>query len=306
MNDKNYSTAVVKAGSKFTDQLVFEKEKSYALQIFKKNPYLQKATFESVLSAMANVANIGLTLNPALKLAYLVPRYNGQTRTLEVCLEPSYQGLVKLVTDTGSAKSLYAYLIREGDDFTHKLGTNVEIDHKPKFPASDKIIGVYAVAILADGTKQVEIMEAKDIESIRERSESYKSYKAGKTKQCIWVTDEGEMFRKTIIRRITKYLPKTEMWDKIAKAIELDEQDYKISEGQASYIDSLLINSNIDHDERERIEQGKWQLSSGQAAETIKMLKENQLNPIISGHNYSQTEIKNQQTQQHDTTPKNI
>ncbi len=292
MSEQNYSKAVVKAGAKFTDPLVFEKEKSYALQIFKKNPYLQKATFDSVLSAMANVANVGLTLNPALKLAYLVPRYNGQTRMLEVCLEPSYQGLVKLVTDTGSAKSLYAYLIREGDDFTHKLGTSVEIDHKPKFPASDKIIGVYAVAILADGTKQVEIMELKEIESIRERSESYKSYKAGKSKQCIWITDEGEMFRKTIIRRITKYLPKTEMWDKIAKAIELDEQDYKISDGQADYIDSLLLNSSLDHDERERIEKGKWQLSGGQAADTISMLKDNQLDPILSGNNYTQTDIK--------------
>ena len=82
------------------------------------------------------------------------------------------------------------------------------------------------------------------------------------------------------------------MWDKIAKAIELDEQDYKISDGQADYIDSLLLNSSLDHDERERIEQGKWQLSSGQAADTISMLKDNQLDPILSGNNYGQTDLK--------------
>lgn len=69
------------------------------------------ATTTSKLQAVFNVALTGLTLNPTLKLAYLVPRYNNASRELEVHLEPSYQGLVKLVTDTGSAKSVSSQVV---------------------------------------------------------------------------------------------------------------------------------------------------------------------------------------------------
>jgi len=85
-----------------TNADTFTKECSFALQHFGKNSYLNGSTTESKLQAVMNVAQVGLTLNPVLKLAYLVPRFsNGK---VECFLEPSYQGLVKLVTDTGSAR----------------------------------------------------------------------------------------------------------------------------------------------------------------------------------------------------------
>jgi len=87
-----------------SDQKTFAKECSFAMQHFAKNDYLDKATIESKLQAVLNVAQVGLTLNPVLKLAYLVPRFeNGAVKCF---LEPSYQGLVKLITDTGSAKNV--------------------------------------------------------------------------------------------------------------------------------------------------------------------------------------------------------
>lgn len=276
--------------AQLTSKEDFQKELSFALQHIGKNPYLKKATFESNVQAVLNIAQTGLTLNPVMKFAYLVPRFqNGQ---VETCLEPSYMGLCKLVTDTGSAKRIYAHPVFEGDEFEVSLGINMEIKHKPKFKTKN-ITHVYAVAILSDGAPMVEVMTLQDIEDIQERSESFKAYKAGKIKSCVWVSDFVEMSRKTVIRRLVKYLPKTEMWEHLSNAINLDETDYKATDGQIQFVESLLMNVALDHDEQAEIYREIPVMSQERANELIEYLQENQLDPIQSGNSYGQTDIKN-------------
>jgi len=295
MSEEGYNSAIVKVEQKFLDvsnRITYEKEKSYAVQIFQKNPYLQKATYNSVVSAMVNVANIGLTLNPALKLAYLVPRYNGATRCLEVCLEPSYQGLVKLITDTGSARSVYCHIVYEGDEFNLSLGTSQEIKHEPKFPRGKDIKAVYAVAILADGSKQIEIMDLAEVNNIRSRSESYKNWEKDNKKRCVWIQDYGEMCRKTVIRRLCKYLPKTEQWNKLSEAIKLDESDYTVQAWQLDKIDSLIVTAAIPQQNKDVIEREMNSYNFDEANICISHLKDTQIDPVLSGNNYDAKDIK--------------
>lgn len=276
------------------DEKTFNKEVSFALQHIGKNGQLKKATMESNLQAVLNIAQVGLSLNPVLKQAYLVPRSvkKGNSWIVETHLEPSYQGLCKLVTDTGSAKSIVAQLVYKGDIFEVSLGTETNVKHLPKFE-SKEITHAYMVATLADGSKMVEVMTYDDLQEIRERSESFKAYKSGKLKSCVWVTDEGEMCRKTVLRRGIKYLPKTEMWDKLGTAVNLDELDYKATDNQIVMIEGLLNTSIIDHDEREWIEKELPTASQERARELIEYLQNNQQDAIQSGVNYSQTDIKN-------------
>ena len=112
---------------KLADEKTFQKEVSFAVQILNKNSYLAGTSKVSILQAIYNTALTGLTLNPFLKLAYLVPRAG------ECCLEPSYQGLIKLITDTGSATTVYSYPVYKGDHFKISLGTSIDIEHEPKF-----------------------------------------------------------------------------------------------------------------------------------------------------------------------------
>lgn len=287
---------IMKIESRFVDiagEENFSKELSFALQHIAKNKQLQKATVESNIQAVYNVALTGLSLNPTLKYAYLVPRtanVNGQW-VVETHLEPSYVGLVKLVTDTGSAKNIYAHPVYEGDEFSISLGTSQEIIHSPKYKTKD-ITHVYCVAVLADGSKAIEVMTKEEIENIMERSESFKAYKAGKIKSCVWVSDYSEMARKTVIRRAVKYLPKTNIWDKLSNAISLDEGDYKATDGQLDYIDQLLTTAAIPQQNKDAIEMEVNTMSSQRAKEVIEELQEAQINPIYSGGNYSQTDIK--------------
>lgn len=274
-----------------TDKDTFLKEASFALQIINKSDILKKCDKNSLLGAVMNVANTGLTLNPIMKLAYIVPRYID--RKMQACLEPSYQGLVKLITDAGSVTSISCNLVRENDEFDYQLASDQKIIHKPKLGNKGDIIGAYAVAVLKDGSQMVEVMDKEEIESIRDTSESYKAYKDGKIKSCVWVDYPGEMFRKTVLRRIVKYLPKTDKWNTLQEAINLDERDFQASDNMIGYIDSLLHNAAIPDENKRRILNEMYGYTSSEASMCITYLKENQIDNIDAGDNYGQKDINN-------------
>ena len=276
------------------DKVKFKKEVGFALQALNNSNQLQKAAKDSIMSAVLNVAQTGLTLNPIHQQAYLVPRFTGGQ--VKCALEPSYQGLVKLITDTGSVKNVVAYPVFKGDLFDYELGLERKLKHIPKHK-SKEVEYSYAIAVLADGTQQIEVMHISDIEAIKEMSESYKAFKAGKIKSCVWTSHEGEMSRKTVLKRLCKYLPKSERHEQLNQAIAFDNSDYDLPASHEKYvfIDSLLETSSISEENKEEIHnQLNGELTTNQANSIINYLNENQLNPIESGNNYSQSDIHKQ------------
>lgn len=253
--DQIKATWVLQSGLKDAD---FAREVSFAMQHAAKNPYLKQCDPTSVLRAIMNVAQIGLTLNPVSKYAYLIPRYNSQSKMLECVLEPSYIGLAKLLTDSGSVISIQSQIIYEGDNCQIDLASNEKvIKHEPFFitgKEKGKIVGVYSLATLPDGSKHIEGMSYKDIMEIRERSESFKAYSDGKIKSCTWISDEGEMCRKTVNKRHTKYLPKSVNSEKLEKAIELDNDIHGFKEpmdfGMLQFLETSIDRSTIDPEKK--------------------------------------------------------
>lgn len=272
-----------------------KREISFAVQHINKNAQLQKCTALSLMTAVMNISNIGLSLNPAAKESYLIPRYNSASKQMEAALEPSYIGLVKLLTDSGSITSVLCQLVYQGDKFEIDLANNVNpVIHKPELVKSKRgnVIGCYALATLPDKTRQVEFMDIEEINTIRDRSETYKAFKSGKIQSCTWVSDQGEMSRKTVIKRIYKYLPRTDRMTVIDKAIETDNADYVASDDQIDYILSLLQTSSLDQDQRDDIEMETAVMTPQRASEVIQNLKNNQLDRITSGASYNQTDLK--------------
>jgi len=268
----------------------FIRECGFALQAVNASKQLLNADKTSIMQAVYNVALTGLTLNPVLKQAYLVPRYiNGKTVAV---LEPSYQGLTKLITDTGSVKNIYAYPVYKEDDFEVTMGTRIQILHKPRFASKD-ILHFYAVAILPDGSTQFEVMTADQVNEIRERSESYKAFKEGKITKCTWVSDYSEMGRKTVIKRLSKYVPKTEQWEKVSNAIDVDNSDYRPTYGQIDFAEGLIATSGYDDDHKQLLMEkiNDAGITQSEFDSIVTDLKNNQLDKINSGMNYSQTDI---------------
>lgn len=203
--------------------LNFEAEAGFACQHLESNNYLLSVAMsnqQSLINAVTNVAAIGISLNPARKQAYLVPRDK------KVCLDISYIGLVDLATQTGSISWVKAELVFEKDVF--EMGAPGQMPlHKFEPFAKDRgaVIGVYCVAKLPTGEYLTDAMSWSEVEGIRNESVAWKSYLKDKSKKCPWVTHPGEMGKKTVVKRAHKLWPHNE---RLSQAIhhlniELDE-----------------------------------------------------------------------------------
>jgi len=258
-------------------------ELSFANQRVSADKNLQECTPASLAAAVVNIANVGLTLNPVAKEAAIVYRWNGKTRAKEAQLMPMYPGLVKLLTNAGSVRSIVSNVVYENDVFELDIADNLKpVKHKPCLIRAKRgtKIGAYSLATLADGTRQAEWMDIEDLHGIRARSDSYKYYlKEGK--DCPWTTDEDEMMRKTVLRRLTKWLPRSGVENKyqeaIDTAIDLDNRDYGATYKQTGYIDSLLNSANISTEKFQEIERTMYDMTFEEAQATIEFLQQNQV-----------------------------
>ena len=254
----DYYSAIEQTFKKMSSDIPFEREVSFAIQHLHKNDYLQKASRESILKSVLNVAQIGLTLNPVAKYAYLVPRYNSSKKQVECVLDPSYVGLSKLLTDSGSVKAIHCQIIYDGDDIDIDLASDKKIlRHIPYILTGRNqgdIKAVYSMALLHDNSHHVELMSYQDVLEIRDKSEAYKAFKAGKTKTCIWVSDESEMVRKTCIKRHYKHLPKSDRLDNLQQAIDLSYQANgyleSVRHNTIGFCESLISSANLSEEEK--------------------------------------------------------
>ena len=184
----------------------FDREAEFAIQILSKSDYALKIAMsnrQSVIDAVTNVAAIGISLNPARKQAYLVPRDGG------ICLDISYIGLLDLAMESGSIRWGQARLVHEKDSFELQGLDREPIHRYAPFGDRGNVIGAYCVVKTSDGDYLTEAMSIEEINAIRDRSSAWKAWVSQK-KKCPWVTDPGEMGKKTVVKRAYKYWPKTE------------------------------------------------------------------------------------------------
>ena len=181
---------------------------------------IEKAKIGSLLQAVSKAAADGLILDG--REAALVIDYQG-----EVQYRPMMRGLLKLAYNSGMVKSISVQIVHDGDEFEYLLGDEERITHKIDFKAErGEPYAVYAVATLNDGAIMREVMTVSQVNGIRDRSDAYKAHKAGKIKSTPWSTDWSEMARKTVFRRLSKYLPSSTDRDTLHQAVERIDDDY--------------------------------------------------------------------------------
>ncbi|CAH3351803.1 hypothetical protein AI2602V1_3528 [Citrobacter freundii] len=191
----------------------FKRESEFAMQIFANNDYLAKiavANPVSTRSAVMNVAGIGISLNPAQKLAYLVPRKGA------ICLDISYMGLMHIAQQSGAIKWCQSAIVRRNDQFRREGLDKPPIHVYNDFDTEEQrgdIVGAYVTVKTDDGDYLTHTMRIDAIYSIRDRSEAWKKYKSDNSKKCPWVTDEEQMILKTVVKQAAKYWPRRERLD---------------------------------------------------------------------------------------------
>lgn len=170
---------------KMIDQFICAAETQYG----KNKQGFESCTPISFMNCLLTSAKYGIL--PDGRNAHLIP-YGS-----ECTLQFDYKGLVHVVIRDGIAKKVYAETVCANDKFVYRNG-KVEL-HEITFPRG-KVLGVYVEITLCNGEKQYEIMDVDDIERIKAGS------KGSKSPSSPWNTYYGEMAKKAVFKRSTKWL----------------------------------------------------------------------------------------------------
>lgn len=186
-----------------------------ALTAITKQPTLLDCDPNTFMLAMMGAAQLGLEPNTPLGSAYLVPFYNSKRGVKEIQLIPGYRGLIELARRSGEIASIEARVVYENDSFEFSFGLAPKLVHVPNLDNPGGMRLVYAIARLKGNGEDpiVEVMTKTDIDKIKASSKSGNSGP--------WVDHYDEMARKTVVRRLCKYLP---LSIELADAIELDQR----------------------------------------------------------------------------------
>lgn len=202
------------------------RETGYALQIVNSSKKLQTCPPGSVLSAIISAASTGLTLNPAVQHACLIPRWSRDGTVCE--FQPMYRGLMFLAVQEGAATKFNVQAVHRDDEFEATPDNDQRpVHHKFNGFKRGPIIGYYSVATMLDGTKTAEFMGVDDIHEVRKNSDGYK-YAVANNKTHPWIANESEMARKTVVKRHVKRLPSGKADSRLYAAIEVDNNDYTV------------------------------------------------------------------------------
>lgn len=215
-----------------------------ALTEVRKVPALGQCNIESFMGSIMQCAQLGLEPGSALGHAYLLPFGNGKAKDgkSNCQLIIGYRGMIDLARRSGQIVSLTARTVHENDTFKYEFGLEETMHHVPADGDRGKMTHVYAVAKLKGGGVQFDVMSRADVDKVRSTS------KAGTNGP--WVTHFEEMAKKTVIRRLFKYLPVS---IEIQQAVTLDERaEAGIDQDNASVLtgDYSVVDDQQETDEQ--------------------------------------------------------
>lgn len=218
-----------------------------AMTTIQNNPKLLDCDRTSLFSAVMSCAQLGLEPDGILGQAYLIPFGN------KVQFIAGYRGLLSLARRSGDVTSILAKEVYENDsewDVDYSiLPPAPPFRHKPLLKGvRGEIVAVWALARFTDGSFHWDYMTVSEVEAIRDNSKGYQSavawsknpknrYSQGVI-ESPWVSSFPEMAKKTIIRRIAKYLPMS-----VQKAAFIED---RLDAGKATTFDNetgeLILN----------------------------------------------------------------
>ena len=177
------------------------------------SPQLQKCSPQSLIKAACISASLGLDMY-ARELAQFV------SNNIEAQFTIGYLGLIELAYRSGKVKSISANVIYESEKANvtiKRIDGQYSVEHPFSFdkPSGD-IVAVYATANVEGLGAQTIVLRKDEIEHARTCSKAKNS--------PAWTSHYEAMAKKTAIRQLAKFLPKS-ILDDFTRGAALDEQE---------------------------------------------------------------------------------
>lgn len=205
---KSQLQAALPAGGLTADRLLV-----VALNEIRRNPKLLDCTRESFVGALLLSAHLGLEVGGPLGHFYLVPFKNTKKNVSEITPILGYKGMIVLARRSGEISDISARAVFSNDVFEWQYGIEDRLVHRPAMLDRGSIVAFYGVARFTNGGHQLLVMSKADVDRYRARSRA--------KDDGPWVSDYEPMGAKTVIRRMSAFLPLT---TEAAEAIAADEE----------------------------------------------------------------------------------
>ena len=182
-----------------------EKFQRVVMTVVQQQPDLLDADRRTLLGACMKCAADGLIPDgreAALVIFNKKEKRDGKDAWVKaVQYMPMMAGILKRIRNSAEVASVQAHVIYANDKFLIRRGLADTLEHEPLFPGDrGQPIGAYAVAKFKDGSDpQFEVMDLNEINKVRNVSRSKDSGP--------WAAWWDEMARKTVFRRLSKWLP---------------------------------------------------------------------------------------------------
>lgn len=191
------------------------------------NPSLQQCTPKSLIRSMQQSASVNLPIDKR-QLAFFVPYSNKGVK--EAQLQISYLGLMELAYRSEKVKSITAHCIYESERDNVKIRREdgrffVEHPFSFKQPTGE-LIAVYATAEVEGIPPQTVVLRKEEVERFRSKSKAPNS--------PAWSEFYDAMAKKTAIRQLAKFLPKS-VAKEFTKGAMIDEyEDFVTAQANAT------------------------------------------------------------------------
>lgn len=194
-----------------------------------KTPKLRECHMMSLLGGVMICASMGFEPNTPLQHAFLIPfekkkfdreKKKWVTDRVDVNVIFGYPGLIDLSRRTGSLVSITAKVVYEGDSFSFEYGSNQHLRHTPVGNSEGRDpLWAYAYSKLTDG-EAFECLPYDEALAFRRYSQTWvqanaklnddnaEEWEKRNAKEAPWIKHEPQMVQKTMVRRLTNWLPK--------------------------------------------------------------------------------------------------
>lgn len=181
---------------------------------------LESCSQASIANSLMDMATLGL--NASKKQGYFIA-YGGKCQ-----FQKSYFGNITLARRNG-LKTINAEIIYDGDTFKYHIENGMKVIdvHEQDFMNidNDKILGAYAVAVMDDGRKVVEVMNINQLKKAWNQRMGGLKEDASSTH----IKFKDQMAKKTVINRLCKLIGNTstdgnisEISDRLDEVAEVD------------------------------------------------------------------------------------
>ena len=96
-----------------------------ALLCIADNPKLMECTPQSLIKSALRSATLGLSLDPALRQGFMIPRYDKKVKGQAASFQPHYNGLYQLAQRTGKYRAINVSPIYEGEQVFEDVRTGL-------------------------------------------------------------------------------------------------------------------------------------------------------------------------------------